>query len=320
MKKNLLLLFFSISFQAFSQIEICVLGYERPFHPYSTKLEQLFANRENILLINQALPKDFLTCLDENPREIIILAHALEMKIDSHRYNLAYFKKLTDQEIEEYHLKPNQEYWVPKPFLSRIFQKAKTMLAQKEERGEEIRLKRIRLVSCVPEVILQRYEDLNFVVEHYGIHIDASPKQELMSALNGKTVTQLDYFWLGESIQFDDGISEYFFTYLNLTTIVLYRYGSSETLRGQYRVKINGLAAGLSSKWSLLAIPYSKVRDLEIGESRSFLTPHLDVSAALWLNLEVDVWPLPNIQLPSETNSLGVSVGLFSHVTITRLY
>ncbi len=208
---------------------------------------------------------------------------------------------------------------VPKPILPQIFRKSSEKLRRLRD-TDGIRLKRIRLASCVPEKILESNAPLRELIEENQIQLDIAPKQLIMSLIYGKTVTTLDWLWLAESAQFDDGSSDYFFAYMNLKTLLLYRYGSVIALRGQYEIEIDGMAAGLSSKWSACFIKYADTRNMAVGEERKIPILHADFSAAFWANIELGLFPKPKIQLPSEINSLGASVGFFSVVTIRRIY
>lgn len=209
-------------------------------------------------------------------------------------------------------------YGMPRPFLSIIFKRIQDVLAEKSKNGP-IALKQIRFLNCDPDKILKRYPEFNSILKDYNIRLDISPAQQLMSLINGTRVSTLDPNWIEESLQ-SETAGKWAFAYVPLTTVGVYRWGERVIMKGKYKVSISGMALGLSEKWSLVYFPKEKLEGLSVGEEREFLMPHLDFSAAFWMNFEVGISPKPKFQAPTEINSIGAEVGVFSNITVKRLY
>lgn len=331
------LVFLSPTYLLAQADSVCVVNFERQAHPYTKVVKEIFGGKRppRVMVYHNAGPLHFLECIKSNATEIIVIAHALEMGEGSERYNLGYFRPLSledkknlkkvmlekkgEEEVKK--INWNEElYFPPLPILPKIFEKSLSYLRQKKQAGQNISLKRIRLMSCEPEKILERYQALTQIIEEFSLQVQLAPTDAIGGLLNGKEVTKMDYHWLAESAQFVEDGDPYFYTYLPLNTYLFYREGESFALRGKYHVQVDGMALGLSSQWSVVFIAWQDVRGLKVGESHSILVPHLDLSLALGINAEVGFSPKLNLKLPSETNSVGAKLGLFSSITVTRMY
>jgi hypothetical protein len=315
MKSWLLLFIFPLLFEmsAFASSKVCVLGYERKEHPFSKTLKELFLSNPSTHLIVEAKPKDFLDCITSDFSEIVMVVHTLS-DVEG---NLK-FGYYSQEGLEQ----NGRQLYATKSFMNQTFKLARLYLQNKVMNGQQVQLKEIRLLTCDPFGVIKSYPDFQILLTEYKIFLDTSPKQELVSFFSGHRASTVDSAWLSESLlPFGPSLdNEYFYSYLELSTYLLYREGQSTALHGKYKIKLKGLAFGLSSKWSLLFIKYADVANLEVGQSKSIVTPHLDLSAAIWLNIEVGLAPVPKIQLPSEINSLGASLGVLSSIEIKRIY
>ena len=79
------------------------------------------------------------------------------------------------------------------------------MLARQEldkQAGEPggISLKKIRLLSCLPEQVLAQYDDLRGMIEEHHIILQIAPKSKFWSFIEGMTVTNPRPRWLAEGL------------------------------------------------------------------------------------------------------------------------
>ncbi|MGZ3827211.1 MAG: hypothetical protein ACXVCR_19835, partial [Bdellovibrio sp.] len=118
----------------------------------------------------------------------------------------------------------------------------------------------------------------------------------------------------------DQRLNTYFYGYIDLSTAILYRFGDASVLHGKYKINVNGLAIGFGSKWTTLFIKYREVQGLNVGEKKTITVPQVDLTLALWGNMEIFLSRNMSIQWPSEINSWGAAVGVFSTLTIERIY
>lgn len=189
--------------------------------------------------------------------------------------------------------------------------------------GRPAQLKQIRLMSCLPNQVLLAYPALTELISQNKITLDIAPEQVISSFLQDQQVTTLDQVWLAESAQSEEekkSRPEWFYSYIDLNTIAVYRFGEGTALQGQYQVHVNGIALGIGSKWSMVFIRYDSLSGMAVGETRQIIYPEIDISAALWLNLQIDLLPVLTVQLPSEINSWGLSIGLASDIAVTKMY
>jgi hypothetical protein len=176
-----------------------------------------------------AIPLDIAGCVKSGASEIVIVAHALESPQsvkDKSPVPLAYFREFTgeereadlqntihalDSQIAELKEKgdlktarkvqryrgtvakypANKRYIKLFPILPRAF-----AVAAREDLSN---VRKIRLLSCVPNQVLAYYKDLQAMIDS-GIELDIAPKNKFMSLLEGKTVTSPDINWLRKSI------------------------------------------------------------------------------------------------------------------------
>ena len=82
--------------------KICILNYNVESHPISMSLTRIISKTalQNILLKSEAIPSDFLQCIQDRYSEIMVIAHALRTggKQDTDAVNLGYFRKMNPEE------------------------------------------------------------------------------------------------------------------------------------------------------------------------------------------------------------------------------
>lgn len=275
-------------------------------------IDQVFKHFSDARVIHGALPADFMQCFKDGFGEIIIIGHALQ-STDSNNsiLGLGYFKEET------------QGQYAIKAFLPHVFESVRDQMRTMKSQGQKIALKQIRWMSCLPNQVIGHYSALRELIEENSIHLDIAPEQVISSFLAGEQVTTLDQVWLSESAQYnndDPTHPSYFFSYMDLDTVGVFRYGSGFALQGRYKIELTGFALGLGSKWTTVFIQYSSLSGMDIGETRNIVSAELDASAALWINFQINLLPVLTAQLPSEINSWGISVGLASDIAIKRIY
>jgi hypothetical protein len=77
---------------------LCVLFFERPEHPFFTKMQNLFQNAPHTQFIPLAKPIDFLNCVQSQASEILIVAHSFEVSyVGSSSTKLGFFLPLSPE-------------------------------------------------------------------------------------------------------------------------------------------------------------------------------------------------------------------------------
>jgi hypothetical protein len=314
---------------------VCVLVYERAGHPFSVQTKKIFASDANADVTVEAVPANLMDCMLGDYEEVILIAHAVEDPKNKKLISLGYFKPLSSDEvqqgIQDGELVPGskpagwelgQPLYQVEEFLPEIFRAIHDGLAAKRAAGQEISLKRIRWMSCLPKSVFKAYPEFKTILDEFNIALDVAPKQLLMSTIMRESVTGYDRLWLAESAQPDEAPSPdaWFFSYVDLKTFFVFETGSSVALHGRYRVKYKGIALGLSSRWTELFIQYKDVEGMEVGERRSVKGPRFDFSAGLLEDVEFDLLPFPKFGLPSDLNSAGLSLSLWADIEVERLY
>jgi hypothetical protein len=310
--------------------QVCILNYERLIHPITRELMKTFNSDPDSHLFTEAVPVDLMNCLLGNYREIILVAHAIEDPSQHDQVSLGYFTRYTDAEkqaLEQQAVQqgvkiPDETLYHLKAFLPQIFRTMHVALEQLRASGGVVSVKRIRWMSCLPEQVFAVYPEFKQILDEFGIGLDVAPKQVLMSALLGKSVTGFDRLWLAESAQQEESTAPnaWFFSYIDLKTIGVVESGDAVSLHGKYLIHFHGVALGLASRWTQLYIRYHDLDGMKVGETRSVRGPRLDISVGLGEDFELDVLPHVELGLPSDFNSAGISLGLWSDIEVERLF
>jgi hypothetical protein len=233
--------------------------------------------------------------------------------------------KISDLQSTENQIKKlatgSDDIYLIKSFLPQAFRVAENYLDARKKSGQPILTKRIRLVSCLPQDVLKRYPELPLMAKDNGIDFDVAPQEDLMSFLMGKTVTALDPDWFGESAQPDTGPdNDWFYAYINMKTFLVESSGQAIALHGKYQITVNELALGLGSDWTEMFIKYGDVKSLNVGDKKVIRVPHVAVEMALGVSLDADIDRHPQLTVNPNMNNIGVSLSIFSTITIERLY
>ena len=100
---KILILIIYILLASFSGVakNTCVLFFERPEHPFFEPMQNIFANQQKVDFIPLAQPLDFLKCVEAGAQEILIVAHAFEVKLDDRSFSkLGFFIPLERERSE----------------------------------------------------------------------------------------------------------------------------------------------------------------------------------------------------------------------------
>lgn len=84
--------------------------------------------------------------------------------------------------------------------LPRVFDLAEREIQRKLKGDGFLNLKRIRLATCVPEIIMKTYPGLASLVRDHGIALDFSPKVKIVSFFQGRNVSTITARWLKQSL------------------------------------------------------------------------------------------------------------------------
>lgn len=261
-------------------------------------LENLIAKEQHYL--NQNKNCDFETNLKEN-------SHCYEylQRKDLIKNNITYLNKLKSWPEDE------PVYGFPRTVSPQIFRQAR-VATEKASRWRSF-----KVVSCEPKEVLANYPDLTGLLDQYKIQTELAPRQEISSWFTGTDRTVLDPQWIANSLQSANGKMT---VYIQLQTVGLVRIGEATILHGQYRLRLKGFALGFESRWSTIELDPATFKDLKIGEKKSVPMTHLTASIALGVGIEVGLSPSVKFDSPTQINSIGASIGLFSEIEIERLY
>jgi len=81
------------------QASPCVLSFVPSTDPIWWKgVEPIFRKSEHSLVIQEAIPADFLRCIEARPETIVVVAHSAELPWERSKASLAYFKRLSQEE------------------------------------------------------------------------------------------------------------------------------------------------------------------------------------------------------------------------------
>jgi hypothetical protein len=186
----------------------------------------------------------------------------------------------------------------------------------------------MRFVTCFADKVLDRYH-LRETANQFGFELEQSDPTFLARLFNDfEDVATLDHRWLAESFQsLDDkgsGAPKHLFFYIHTKTLLVYQYGKQNVLRGQFAVELDGLSLGLEEKWRMFWIPRRELQNMRVGETKIIWIDTFGFSMGLGLlGFEVQVKGRDPIQSPpthSDTDALGVAMGIRARLAITRRY
>jgi hypothetical protein len=294
---------------------VCVLDFDRDDDSMSLEVQKIFADIPQVHLIMGAVPLDLVACMTGDYEEVIVIAHAAEDPAQNDLVSLGYFKK-----TPALHSEPATYEF--REFLPEVFRVIHLELLKQKNNGQEINLRRVRWMSCLPQKVFAAYPEFLQTLQEFQIPLDLAPEQKLMSALLGESVTGFDKLWLSDSAQPDPETTsqEWFFTYMDLKTYLVEQEGASFALHGRYRVRIRGLALGVGNRWTAIFIKYKDILGMRVGEIRNLLAPRLDLSMGLGEDIEFDVLPRFGLNLPTDFNSEGISLSFLSDIKIEKIY
>jgi hypothetical protein len=176
--------------------EICVLMYERQNHPMTKAVLDIYQNYSKASVKTEAVPLDFVRCISQGAREIVIVAHAIEIK-DPKEIRLGYFFRSPDA------------FQTPKPayklgfFLDHVFQIAEQTLSEQEASGQK-RLLKIRMMACDPVDVFRAYPSLQKLLSDHQVELDTAPISRFLSKFHDVPVTGFNKAWLAKDISCQD--------------------------------------------------------------------------------------------------------------------
>lgn len=237
-------------------------------------------------------------CPTTNPRN---LAYSKCSKLNNQIITLK--SRLNAIEKREYQ---KNRYFEPMVFLDKSFEDVANNLNH---------LRSIRFLSCDPESLFKTYPSLE-IIKSSGINLDFAPAQKIMSLIKGKNVRVLDKAW----VQISNHSNDYVPFYIKIKNLGVLRFGQAKSSDGRFSITVRGPAFGLASYWTKMNVPKHITSGLKVGEKKSYTHSDLSLSAAFWLNADLNLLQTPRIQGTTEINSLGLSLGLPLKAEIQRLY
>lgn len=108
-------------------------------------------------------------------------------------------KKLQSKKKKYATYPESKPYYVVRPFLPQAMAVARRTLAEQASQGQ-VKLKKIRLMSCVPQEVMAEYDDLRALIQENGIELDIAPTNGFMSMIEGIPVTSPSPKWLRKSL------------------------------------------------------------------------------------------------------------------------
>jgi hypothetical protein len=91
-------------------------------------------------------------------------------------------------------------YYVLRPILNKVFELARQDLRKEASEKGNVRLKKIRMMNCLPEQVQDRYPALMDLIHENKIDLDLAPTSPFFSWLKGKPVTSPDLDWIRKSL------------------------------------------------------------------------------------------------------------------------
>lgn len=95
----------------------------------------------------------------------------------------------------------SRPYYVVRTLLPQAMLVARQTLKQQASQPGGVQLKKIRLMSCLPDQVLAEYDDLRGLIADNNITLDVAPKNAFWSFVEGMDVTSPSASWLRESLQ-----------------------------------------------------------------------------------------------------------------------
>lgn len=95
---------------------------------------------------------------------------------------------------------PGKEAFLTKPLLPKVMEVAREELNRQAKTLGSVSLKRFRLMSCLPQLVLNQYDQLRALLKVNSIQLDIAPSNPVASWLDGQPVTTPDIEWLAKSV------------------------------------------------------------------------------------------------------------------------
>lgn len=95
---------------------------------------------------------------------------------------------------------PNRPTYQIKPLMPRVMEVARRELENQARSPQGVSLKRIRLMSCLSQLVLNQYGGLRALLKENSIVLDIAPENAIASWLDGQPVTSPNIEWLARSV------------------------------------------------------------------------------------------------------------------------
>jgi len=110
------------------------------------------------------------------------------------------YQNLVYERKELLSFKDSRPYYVVRTLLPQAMLVARAALKEQAAQPNGVTLKKIRLMSCLPDQVLAQYDDLRGLIDDNHITLDVAPKNVFWSFVEGMDVTSPSQSWLRESL------------------------------------------------------------------------------------------------------------------------
>ncbi len=177
------------SAQASAAANVCVLSFLPKNDRIAKAVAETFPSAPEAQFFSEAIPMDIVNCINQGFSEIIIIAHAVEMK------NNNGIKVVRMGYVEH-----TPQGYALRLFYNQIFKVADQVLSARKNSQFESQLTKIRFMACAPQDISNAYPAFGSFVKNHSLTLDVAPKSILLSLINRNTVTSFNAGWLAKSI------------------------------------------------------------------------------------------------------------------------
>lgn len=176
---------------------VCVLSYLPKSDRIAGAVAETFRYAPEAKVFTEAVPMDIVNCINEGFTQIIIVAHAIEMKNDdsSKVIRMGYFEPAQNSVSEN-----QKQAYALKLFYNQIFKVADQALSAREASGQDNRLKEIRLMACAPQQISAAYPSFESLIKNHSLKLDTAPSSFFLDLFSDVPVTTFNRAWMAKSV------------------------------------------------------------------------------------------------------------------------
>ena len=162
---------------------LCVLIFERDSFPITKAVRDVYDNYPETYVRTYATPKDMLDCVKAGAREVVVIAHLVQLGKDGD-FRLGYFQNTKNK--DSFHLILNY------PFQQML----EYIKSQKDQ--NQLRLTKFRMMSCGPDVVFNAYPVLKEI--RTEIEFEQTPQSPVITAIKGENAVSFNREWLAKDI------------------------------------------------------------------------------------------------------------------------